>query len=99
MSIDYPEDAKDSYNVRMRFPEDRTPGGRSWVSVDQSSGKVLVVQNSRTAPLAARAELLNRQIHTGDIFGTPSRIVMSASSLLVVLQAFSGMVIWWKRKS
>jgi uncharacterized iron-regulated membrane protein len=99
LSIDYPEDAKDSYNVRMRFPEDRTPGGRSWASVDQYSGKVLVAQNSRTAPLAARAELLNRQIHTGDIFGTPSRIVMSASSLLVVLQAFSGVVMWWKRRT
>ena len=99
LSIDYPEDAKDSYNVRMRFPEDRTPGGRSWVCVDQYSGKVLVAQNSRTAPLAARAELLNRQIHTGDVFGTPSRIVMSASSLLVVLQAFSGVVMWWKRRS
>lgn len=98
LSIDYPEDARDSYNVRMRFPEDRTPGGRSWVCVDQYSGKVLVAQNSRTAPLAARAELLNRQIHTGDVFGTPSRIVMSASSLLVVLQAFSGVVMWWKRR-
>lgn len=98
LSIDYPEDAKDSYNVRLRFPEDRTPGGRSWVSVDQYSGKVLVAQNSRTAPLPARAELLNRQIHTGDIFGTPSRIVMSASSLLVILQAFSGVVMWWKRR-
>jgi uncharacterized iron-regulated membrane protein len=98
LSIDYPEDAKDSYNVRMRFAEDRTPGGRSWVCVDQYSGKVLVAQNSRTAPLAARAELLNRQIHTGDVFGTPSRIVMSASSLLVVLQAFSGVVMWWKRR-
>lgn len=99
LSIDYPEDARDSYNVRMRFPEDRTPGGRSWVCVDQYSGKVLVTQNSRTAPLPARAELLNRQIHTGDVFGTPSRIVMSASSLLVVLQAFSGVVMWWKRRS
>jgi uncharacterized iron-regulated membrane protein len=98
LSIDYPEDKTDSYNVRMRFPEDRTPGGRSWVSIDQYSGKVLVAQNSRTAPLAVRAALMNRQIHTGDIFGTPSRIVMSASSLLVVLQAFSGVVMWWKRK-
>jgi uncharacterized iron-regulated membrane protein len=92
LSIDYPEDSKDSYNARMRFPEDRTPGGRSWVSIDQYSGKVLVAQNSRTAPLAVRASLMNRQIHTGDVFGTPSRIVMSASSLLVVLQAFSGVV-------
>lgn len=99
LAIEYPQDAKDSYFVRMRFPEDRTPGGRSWVCVDQYSGKVLVAQNSRTAPLAARASLLNRQIHTGDVFGTPSRIVMSASSLIIVLQAFSGVVMWWKRKN
>ncbi len=98
LSIDYPEDKTDSYNVRMRFSEDRTPGGRSWVGIDQYSGKVLVAQNSRTAPLAVRASLMNRQIHTGDVFGTPSRIVMSASSLLVVLQAFSGVVMWWKRR-
>ncbi|HXH41613.1 MAG TPA: PepSY-associated TM helix domain-containing protein [Thermoanaerobaculia bacterium] len=98
LAIDYPEDTKDSYTVRMRFPEDRTPGGRSWVCVDQYSGKVLVAQSSRTAPLPVRAELMNRQIHTGDVFGTPSRIVMSASSLLVVLQAFSGVVMWWKRR-
>jgi len=76
------EDSQDSHNVRMRFPEDRTPGGRSWVSIDQYSGKVLVAQNSRTAPLAVRASLMNREIHTGDVFGTPSRIVMSASSFL-----------------
>ncbi|HSY52366.1 MAG TPA: PepSY-associated TM helix domain-containing protein [Thermoanaerobaculia bacterium] len=98
LAVDFPEDAKASYNVRMRFPEDRTPGGRSWVCVDQYSGQVLVAQNSRTAPLAARASLMNRQIHTGDVFGTPSRIVMSASSLLVVLQAFSGVMMWWKRR-
>jgi uncharacterized iron-regulated membrane protein len=41
---------------------------------------------------------MNRQIQTGDVFGTPSRVVMSAISLLVVLQAFSGVVIWWKRR-
>lgn len=94
LAVDLPEDRKDSYNVRMRFSEDRTPGGRSWVGVDQYNGKVLVVQNSRTAPLAVRALLMNRQIHTGDVFGTPSRIVMSASSL----QAISGLVMWWKRR-
>lgn len=87
----------ESYNVRMHVPEDRTPGGRSWVCVDQYSGKVLVTQDSRTAPLPMRAYLMTRQIHTGDVFGVPSRIVMSACSLFVTLQAFSGVVMWRKR--
>jgi len=45
-----------------------------------------------------RAYLMTRQIHTGDIFGAPSRIAMSASSLFVTLQAISGVVMWRKRE-
>jgi uncharacterized iron-regulated membrane protein len=98
LMIELPVARNGSYTVRMHFPEDRTPGGRSWVCVDQYSGKVLVTQSSRTAPLPMRAYLMNRQIHTGDIFGVPSRIAMSASSLFVTLQAISGLVMWRKRE-
>ena len=96
--IELPSARDGSYTVRMHFPEDRTPGGRSWVCVDQYSGKVLVTQSSRTAPLPVRAYLTTRQIHTGDIFGVPSRIVMSASSLFVTLQVISGLILWRKRE-
>jgi len=97
LMIELPAAPDGSYRVRMHYPEDRTPGGRSWVCVDQYSGRVLLTQNSRTAPLPARAYLMTRQIHTGDIFGVTSRIVMSGCSLFVVLQAFSGVVMWRKR--
>jgi uncharacterized iron-regulated membrane protein len=98
LTISLPMKPKDSYNIRLRFPEDLTPGGRSWVCVDQFSGKVLVAQNSRTAPGPTRAQIVNRAIHTGDIFGNVSKILMSLSSLLVVVQAVSGVTIWWKRR-
>jgi uncharacterized iron-regulated membrane protein len=98
LMIDLPGAPDGSYTVRMHFPEDRTPGGRSWVCVDQYSGKVLVTQSSRTAPLPTRAYIMTRQIHTGDIFGVPSRIVMSLCSLFVTLQAVSGLVMWRKRE-
>ncbi|HET7873825.1 MAG TPA: PepSY-associated TM helix domain-containing protein, partial [Terriglobales bacterium] len=45
---------KGAYQVRLRYPEDRTPGGRSRVIVDQYSGKVLFAEGSRTAPAGAR---------------------------------------------
>jgi uncharacterized iron-regulated membrane protein len=81
----------------MRFPEDRTPGGRSWVVVERYTGEVLVRASSRTAPVPFRAMVLLRGLHTGDVYGTPSRALMSLSSLLLVLQTLSGLVIWRMR--
>lgn len=86
-----------SYRVGLHFPEDRTPGGRSQVYVDQFSGAVLSVQNSRTAPAGTRLVNLNRALHTGDIGGLPTKILACLMSLAVVLQAFTGFVMWWKR--
>jgi uncharacterized iron-regulated membrane protein len=88
---------KSPYLVQLRYPEDRTPGGRSRAIVDQYTGQVLFAQGSRTAPAGARMVIANRAIHTGDIFGIPSKIVMSMASLMLVIQAISGIVMWWKR--
>ena len=81
----------------MRFPEDRTPGGRSRVTLDPYTGKVLFLTGSRTAPAGARIVIFNRAIHTGDIFGIPSKTVVSLANLMSVLQVVSGVMMWWKR--
>ncbi len=98
LMVSLPRDQRDSYDVRMRFPEDRTPGGRSWVSVDQYTGRVLVVHGSRTAPGPERVITLNRALHTGDLFGLPTKLLMSLSSLLVVVQTVSGLLMWTRRR-
>jgi len=90
-------DAKEAYQIRSHFPEDLTPGGRSFVTVDQYTGKVLFAEGSRTAPAGSRIVIQNRAIHTGDIFGIPSKTVMSLASLAIVVQAISGVVMWWNR--
>jgi uncharacterized iron-regulated membrane protein len=87
-----------TYFIRARFPEDLTPGGRSLLAIDQYSGKVLFSQNSRTAPAGTRMVIANRAIHTGDIFGIPSKMVMSLASLMGVLQLVSGLAMWLKRR-
>ncbi len=89
---------KGAYLVRSRFPEDRTPGGRSRVIIDQYTGKVLLAEDSRTAPAGTRMVIVNRAIHTGDIFGIPSKAVMSVASLALAAQMLSGLVMWTKRK-
>ena len=88
---------KGAYRIALRYPEDRTSGGRSRVLVDQYTGRILFSEGSRTAPAGTRLAIANRAIHTGDIFGIPSKAVMSLASLLLVLQCASGLVMWWKR--
>ena len=88
---------KGFYFVRSRFPEDLTPGGRSRVAVDQYTGQVLASESSRTGPGGTRLVNLNRAVHTGDIFGLPSKALMSLASLMLVLQVVSGVTMWWKR--
>jgi uncharacterized iron-regulated membrane protein len=88
---------KGAYQIRARFPEDLTPGGRSMVVIDQYTAAVLFAQGSRTAPAGARVVIQNRAIHTGDIFGIPSKTLMSLVSLALVAQAVSGVLMWWKR--
>ncbi len=99
VSLMLPAGAEGSYRVGLHFPEDRTPGGRSQVYVDQFSGKVLSVENSRTAPAGARLVNLNRALHTGDIGGLPTKILACLMSLAVVTQAYTGVAMWWKRSA
>ena len=97
LMVSLPGNAKASYVVTVRFPEDLTPGGRSWVNVDQYSGAVLGEQNSRTVAMGSRAIIWNRAIHTGDVYGLPTKTLMSLSSLMLVVQAVTGYFMWWKK--
>lgn len=97
LSLSIPGNPKGSYLVAVRFPEDLTPGGRSWVNVDQYNGRVLGLQNSRTVAAGTRTIIINRAIHTGDLFGYPTKILVALSSLMLVIQAITGYYMWWKK--
>jgi uncharacterized iron-regulated membrane protein len=90
---------KSAYRVAMRFPEDRTPGGRTRVFVDPYTAAVVLAESSRTTAAGTRVVNLNRAIHTGDVFGIPSKVVMSLTSVAAVAQVISGLAMWWKRRS
>ncbi len=87
------------YAVNARFPEDLTPGGRSRIYIDQYTGRVLLAEGSRTAPAGTRLVTLNRALHTGDVFGTPSRLLMCLVSLTVVVQLVSGLSMWLLKRA
>jgi uncharacterized iron-regulated membrane protein len=91
-----PSQANGVYRVIMKFPEDRTPAGRTRVHIDQYSGAVLLVENTRTAELGTRILNLVRSAHTGDIFGAPTRAIYVVASLMLAGQVITGFIIWWR---
>jgi uncharacterized iron-regulated membrane protein len=83
----------------MKYPEDRTPAGRTNIFIDGFTGKVVYALNSRSGPLGFRmVKLWNREIHTGDIGGLPTRILVCVLSLLLPVMAITGPLIWWNRR-
>jgi uncharacterized iron-regulated membrane protein len=86
-----------AYTMLMRVPEETSEAVHSTIAIDQYSGKVLNVRNYMTESAGYRLIRFNRSIHTGDIFGLPSHILVSLSSLALVAMAISGLVIWWKK--
>lgn len=80
----------------MRFPEDKTPAGRSFVTLNPKTGAVLSVGSSRTAPLLQTALVQwTREFHTGTILGTPTKILVVCLALGLVLLSVTGPLIWW----
>jgi len=92
-----PDDA--AARVALRYPEDRTPSGRTIVLVETCTGRATFVQSTRTAPPAYRlARIWNRAVHTGQIGGWPTQVLACVFSLTLPLLSITGPLIWWQRQ-
>jgi uncharacterized iron-regulated membrane protein len=98
--VSIPRQPRAVYLVKMRFPEDRSDNGGSFVLIDQYSGSSLDVVSTRDASTAQRVVNLNRALHTGVIGGDTGRMLAALASLTLPLQAITGAWLWWtKRRS
>jgi len=94
-----PEKKGDPVFVYQRFPEDKTPAGRSFTTIDPKNGAVLSVGSSRTAPLIQTALVQwTREIHTGTLLGLPGKILAAFFALLLSVLAVSGPFIWLNKR-
>jgi uncharacterized iron-regulated membrane protein len=89
-------DAKGVYRLAAKYPEDRSPVGRTRIVVDQYSGAVLDVISTREAGAGTKLLNMKRTLHTGDVLGWPSRVVVFLGSLMLAGQVVTGFLIWWK---
>lgn len=94
--VQLPGTPRGAYQVIFRKPGDAYSAVHATAWIDQYSGKVLSFADLYASP-GYRAIRLNRALHTGDIFGLPSQIIVSLTSLALVVMVVTGVIIWWKK--
>jgi len=87
-----------TYVIEKYTPQWIAGSARSAVFLDRYSLGVLRVDDARLYTRGYRAYRINLAIHTGEILGLPSRIVLAISSLLLPLLAITGFLMWLKRR-
>lgn len=99
MRIMLAEKKTDPVVVQARYPEDHTPAGRTYINLDSLTGRPLSLSSSRKAALSSTALIQwNREIHTGTLLGTPTKVLVSILSVLLSILAITGPAIWINKK-
>ncbi len=94
-----PEKKGDDILVQARYPEDHTPAGRTYMSLDPLTGAVRTITSSRSSPWWLTALVVDvRELHTGTIFGLPTRVLVTVLSLCLAVLALTGPMIWINRR-
>lgn len=97
--VDLPDDEGDAALVVLKYPEDRTPAGRTRIFINPYAGNVVAKTDSRTTPTAMTfVGRVNRELHTGDVYGWPTRLLAFLFSLMLPVLAVTGPMLWWYRR-
>jgi uncharacterized iron-regulated membrane protein len=86
------------YVVALLFPQDRVASDANLVALDPYYGHVVSLSRASDLSRGDRLLAMNELIHTGNIFGMPSRIAVWLASTMVFVQACCGLTMWLYRK-
>lgn len=68
------------------------------VYIDASTGKTLTTIDYPSLEPGAKTALLFYSIHTGSIFGTPTKILAVLACLVIIAMSVTGVWMWWRRR-
>jgi uncharacterized iron-regulated membrane protein len=85
------------YVVSLAYSDHRIAAERNSISLDPRNGRIVAVNLSTGLTPPERFMATNEAMHTGNILGMPTRILMALASFVLPLQVVSGLVIWIRR--
>jgi uncharacterized iron-regulated membrane protein len=85
------------YVVALAYADNRIASERNSISIDPWEGRIVAMNLSTGFSPRERFMAANEAIHTGSIFGMPTRILAALASFVLSLQVVSGLLIWIRR--
>lgn len=98
-SVSMPKDSTEAVNVSRLGNDAAHESATDVVYVDQYSGAVLGKQAFGDRSLGAQVRSTFKPVHTGSIWGTPSKIIAFIVCLFGVTFPITGTIMWWNRTS
>lgn len=83
--------------IRKKFPRELHPNGMSSVSLDQFTGRVLLVENALAATPGPRLLYLRYPLHIGHWGGPLVRVLYVLVGLTPAFLFVTGCLMWWNR--
>ena len=96
-TLQLPKDPKGSIRVAVLRPGAATENATDEVYFDQYSGRVISSQTYEQRPLGQRIRGYFKPVHTGAIWGWPTKLLALIFSLLGATFPISGTIMWWNR--
>ena len=96
-NISMPKDSVEAVNVSALRKDPAHESATDAVYIDQYSGKVLGTLRFEERSLGARVRSSFKPVHTGSIWGTPSKIIAFIVCLFGVSFPITGVIMWLNR--
>ncbi|MDR1009638.1 MAG: PepSY domain-containing protein, partial [Opitutaceae bacterium] len=96
LSVRVPARPDDTWMIGSPMDEPLKPG--AFVFIDAYSGAALDVILFRDMPLGARLARWFYPMHTGSVFGLPTKILAVVTCLAITLMSLTGVMMWWRRR-
>ena len=97
--ISLPSKAGAPVTVRMKQPFEWTPNGRTQLSFDARSGRLLSVSDPAEAPASAAVIEKFYPVHTAKVGGIAMKLLMSLSGLSLAMLGSFAVYAFWLRKA
>ncbi|HEY0946690.1 MAG TPA: PepSY-associated TM helix domain-containing protein [Opitutaceae bacterium] len=68
------------------------------VYVDATTGRTLATIDYPSLKPGAKVALMFYSIHTGSVFGTPTKVLAVIACLVIVAMSVTGVWMWWRRR-
>src|SRR5262249_34995389 len=99
MAIRYPQGPKEAVDIEVLERGAAHPNAKSYIYLDARSGEALGVKRYATdIPLGRKIYLWIIALHAGLVGGFVYQLALLIAALAIPVQAYSGIVPWFRRK-